>query len=170
MFSPVQPITGAHDVTQFNCGNGALNEFLAKYALMNAGAGIARTFVVTLVGQSAVIGYFSLAAGSVEPATAPERVSKGVPRHAIPVILLARLAVDLKYQNQQLGRGLLKQALLKSVEASKIIGARAILVHVKDQRAAGFYAKFGFVPSPTNSFHMLLMFKDIARIIGVHPS
>ena len=165
MFSPVQPLTSAHDVIQFNCGNGALNEFLTKYALLNAGAGIARTFVTTLEGRSTVVGYFSLAAGSVEPAKVPERVSKGIPRHSIPVILLARLAVDLKYQGQQLGRGLLKQALLKSIEASKIIGARAILVHAKHQRAADFYAKFGFVPSPTNAFHMLLICKDIAKIL-----
>lgn len=165
MFSAPVPITSAHDVAQFDCGHDALNEFLIKYALLNTSAGIARTFVTTLENQPAVVGYFSLAAGSIEPAHAPERIVKGVPRHPIPVILLARLAVDIKYQRKQLGKGLLKQALLKSVEASRIIGARAILVHAKDQKAADFYAKFGFLPSPSNPFHMLLIFKDIAKVL-----
>jgi GNAT superfamily N-acetyltransferase len=166
MFSAPAPITSEHDVAQFDCGSEALNEFLARYALLNASAGIARTFVTTLEGQAIVVGYFSLAAGSVEPAQAPPRIAKGVPRHPIPVILLARLAVDRKYQGQKLGQGLLKQALLKSVEASRIIGARAILVHAKDQKAADFYARFGFVPSPSNPFHMLLIFKDVTRILN----
>src|SRR5438445_13261060 len=110
MFSIPAPITSGHDVTQFDCGNEALNEFLRKYALLNTSAGIARTFVTTLEGQPAVTGYFSLAAGSIEPAHAPERIAKGVPRNAIPVILLARLAVDLKYHGHQLGEGLIKPA------------------------------------------------------------
>jgi GNAT superfamily N-acetyltransferase len=166
IFSTPVPITSAHDLAQFDCGNEALNEFLRKYALQNSSAGIARTFVTTIEHEATVAGYFSLAAGSVEPAQVPDRIAKGVPRHPIPVILLARVAVDLKYQGQQLGKGLLKQALLKSVEASRIIGARAILVHAKHQKSADFYAKFGFVPSPSNPFHLLLILKDVAKILG----
>ena len=91
---------------------------------------------------------------------------KGTPKHAIPVVLLARLAVDLSYQGQKVGEGLLKEALLKILAASSIIGVRAVLVHAKDQKAAAFYAKYGFVSSPLDSFHMMLILKDIAKVVG----
>ena len=165
MFSPPALITSAHVVRTFDCGNTALNEFLIKYALTNASAGIARTYVTTPVNQPAVVGYFSIAAGSVERATVPERVAKGTPQHPIPVALLARLAVDLKFQGQKIGPGLLKQALLKILEASRVIGIRAVLVHAKNQRAADFYAKYGFAPSPINSFHMMLLMKDVIKSV-----
>ncbi len=166
MFSNPTTITSAHDVRHFDCGNAALNEFLIKYAQANTSAGLARTFVSTLLGQYVVVGYYSIAAGSVERETAPERVAKGTPRHPIPVALLARLAVDLKYQGQKLGEGLLKHALLKSVEASRAIGVRAVLVYAKHQKAIDFYAKYGFVPSPSNPFHMMLIMKDLTKIIA----
>ena len=166
MFSKPAIITSAHDVRHFDCGNTALNEFLVKYAVANTSAGLSRTFVTTLVDQPAVVGYCSIAAGSVEREDAPDRVAKGTPRHPIPVVLLARLAVDLKYQGQKLGDGLLKHALLKVVEASHNIGIRAALVHAKHKKAVDFYAKYGFIPSPSNPFHMMLILKDIAKIIA----
>jgi len=166
MFSKPAPITSTHDVKDFDCGNTALNEFFVKYAVANAAAGLARTFVATIKERPTVIGYFSIAAGSVERETVPERVAKGTPKHAIPVVLLARLAVDLNYQGQKVGEGLLKEALLKILAASSIIGVRAVLVHAKDQKAAAFYAKYGFVSSPLDSFHMMLILKDIAKIVG----
>jgi predicted N-acetyltransferase YhbS len=166
MFSKPAPITAAHEVKGFDCGNTALNEFLHKYALASAAAGLARTFVATIKDQPTVIGYFSIAAGAVEREAATERVAKGTPKHAIPVVLLARLAVDLRYKGQRVGEGLLKEALLKILEASSIIGVRCVLVHAKDQKAASFYAKYGFVPSPSNSFHMILILKDIAKIVS----
>jgi GNAT superfamily N-acetyltransferase len=165
MFSHPTLITSAHEVRSFDCGNTALNEFLIKHALVNTSAGIARTFVTTLTNQPAVVGYFSIAAGSVEKETVPERVAKGTPQHPIPIALLARLAVDLKFQGQKLGQGLLKHALLKILEASSTIGIRAVLVHAKDRRAADFYAKYGFVPSPVNSLHLMLMLKDVLKTI-----
>jgi GNAT superfamily N-acetyltransferase len=165
MFSAPALITGAHDVQNFDCGNTALNDFLVKYALSNTSAGLARTFVATLINQATVVGYFSIAAGSIERDQAPDRVAKGTPRHPIPVALLARLAVDLKYQGRGVGEGLLKHALLKILDASHNIGLRAVLVHAKNQRAADFYRRYGFVPSPTNPFHMLLMLKDVIRTI-----
>ena len=165
MFSPPALITSSHDVRNFDCGNTALNEFLIKYALSNTSAGIARTYVTTPVDQPTVAGYFSIAAGSVERATVPERVAKGTPQHPIPVALLARLAVDLKFQGQKIGPGLLKHALLKILEASRVIGIRAVLVHAKNQRGADFYAKYGFIPSPIDSFHMMLMMKDVIKSV-----
>ncbi len=166
MYSKPVPISSAHEVRDFDCGNAALNEYLVKFAITNASAGMARTFVTTHEDQPAVVGYFSITAGSIESEAATERVAKGIPKHAIPVALLARLAVDLKHQGRGLGKGLLQQALLKILAASSTIGIRAVLVHAKDQQAADFYAKYGFVPSPTNKFHLLLILKDIAKIAG----
>lgn len=166
MFSSPALITGAHNVQKFDCGNTALNDFLVKFALTNTNAGLARTFVTTLEQQSEVIGCFSLSAGSIERDHVPARVAKGTPCHPIPIALLARLAVDLKFQEQGLGHGLLKHALLKILEASRTIGIRAVLVHANNQQAVDFYAKYGFAPSPTNSFHMMLMLKDINKTIA----
>jgi GNAT superfamily N-acetyltransferase len=165
MFSPPALITSAHEIRNFDCGNTALNEYLIKYALANTSAGIARTFVTTPIDQPVVVGYFSIAAGSVERAGVPERVAKGTPQHPIPVAWLARLAVDLKFQGQKIGPGMLKHALLKILEASRAIGIRAVLVHAKNQRAADFYARYGFVPSPVNSFHMMLLMKDVIKTL-----
>jgi len=165
MFSQPVIISQAHDVKAFNCGRVALNEFLIKYALGNTTAGLARTFVTTLVDQPAVIGYFSIAAGSVERDAAPERIAKGTPQHPIPIALLARLAVDVAYQGQGIGDGLLKHALLKILEASRIIGIRAVVVHAKDQEAVNFYTQYGFIPSPLDAFHMMLILKDVSKIV-----
>ena len=165
MFSPPALITGSHDVRGFDCGNAALNEFVIKYALANTSAGMARTYVTVPIERPVVVGYFSIAAGSVERARVPERVAKGTPQHSIPVALLARLAVDLRFQGQGIGPGMLKHALLKILEASRVIAIRAVLVHAKNQRAAGFYAKYGFVPSPVNSFHMMLLMKDVIKTV-----
>ena|SRR5579864_7079355 len=165
MFSPPALINSAHEVRNFDCGHTALNDFLIKYALANTSAGIARTYVTTPTSESVVVGYFSIAAGSVERAMVPERVAKGTPQHPIPVALLARLAVDLRFQGQKIGPGLLKHALLKILDASRVIGIRAVVVHAKDQRAAGFYAKYGFVPAPANSFHMMLLMKDVIKTV-----
>lgn len=166
MFTPPALISAAHDVRNFDCGQVALNEFLIKYALANTSAGITRTYVTTPVGQATVVGYFSVAAGSVQREAVPERIAKGTPRHPIPIALLARLAVDRNYQGRKLGQGLLKHALLKILEAGRVIGIRAVLVQAKDERAAAFYARFGFMPSPASEFHLMLLLKDIARNIG----
>ncbi len=85
-------ITAEHQVEAFDCGNESLNQYLKRFALANSAAGISRTYVTTLSGAE-VVGYYSLSAGSVEKSSVPERVGKGIPRHPVPVVLLARLAV-----------------------------------------------------------------------------
>ena len=105
--SPV-PLDGTHDRTVFDCGIGPLNDYLHKYALQNQQNQSARTYVATRGVR--VVGYYTLAAGSVSRAEAPDRVSKGLANHPVPVILLARLAVDRSEQGQGLGKGLLKDA------------------------------------------------------------
>jgi GNAT superfamily N-acetyltransferase len=154
-----EPLTAAHEVKEFDCGKRELTEWLRRYALQNHLAGAARVYVVHRAGR--VVGYFALAAGSVEPDEAPERVRKGLARHTIPVILLARLAVDSSEQHQGLGAALLKDALGRSAAAADTIGARAVLVHAKDDEAKAFYRHFDFEPSPTDPLHLFLLMKDL---------
>jgi len=160
-------MTVEHQVQEFDCGTESLNLYLKRFALSNTAAGIARTYVATFSGELSVVGYYSLAAGSVEKANVPERVGKGVPNHPGPVVLLARLAVDHHLQGQGVGKGLLRDALLRSLTAAAVVGIRAILVHAKDDQAARFYSKFGFAASPTEPLHLMLLMKDLRLTVEV---
>ena len=156
--SPV-PLAASHVLAAFDCGVSALNDYLKKYALTNHQNQSARTYVACR--GDTVVGYYTLAAGSMRPEEAPPRIAKGLARHPIPIILLARLAVDRQEQGQGLGAGLLKDALLRAAQAAEIIGCRAVLVHAKDEAAKQFYQRFGFEPSPFDELHLYLLMKDI---------
>lgn len=164
-FSPPALIAVSHDVEGFDCGKESLNQYLKRFALTNTASGIARTYVTTVSGEVAVIGYYSLAAGSVEKAHVPARVAQGLPNHPVPVVLLARLAVDQRFHGQGVGKALLRDALLRCLAAAEVVGIRAILVHAKDDQAASFYAKYGFAPSPTDALHLVLLMKDLRRTL-----
>jgi GNAT superfamily N-acetyltransferase len=164
-FRPPELLTVQHDIQAFNCGSTQLNNYLQRFALSNNAAGSARTYVCCSEGSVAVIGYYSLCAGSIEKASSPERVGKGMPNHPIPVVLLARLAVDQRQQGKGIGQGLLKDALIRCLNAADAIGIRAVLVHAKDSQAAAFYSRFGFVPSPTDPLHLMLLLKDIQHAL-----
>jgi predicted N-acetyltransferase YhbS len=115
----------------------------------------------------AVIGYYSLAAGSVLYESAPVRVSKGLARHDIPVILMARFAVDISQQGKGLGRTLFFDALSRALAASESIGARAFFVSAKDPEARNFYEKFSMMPAPDNPLRLFLLFKDVRAALGI---
>lgn len=108
-----------------------------------------------------MVGYYSLTAGGVRPEETPARVSKGMARHPIGVVLLARLAVDKREQGKGLGSALLKDALLRSAGAADLIGARAVMVHAIDERARSFYERYGFEASPLDKFQLMLLMKDL---------
>lgn len=160
-----EPIGAHHQVGAFDCGAPALNEFLARYALTNHQAGSAKTFVAT-ADRHAVIGYYSLAASQVLYADAPTRLQKGVARNPIPVVLLARLAVDQAWQGMGLGPGLLKDAILRVLSAAEGIGVRALLVHAKDDKAKAFYLHYNFEPLPGYPLHLVLLLKDARKAVG----
>lgn len=164
-FLPPALITAEHQVESFDCGTESLNQYLRRFALTNTAAGTARTYVTASGDEPVVAGYYSLAAGSVEKGAVPDRVAKGVPNHPIPVILLARLAVDRRFQGKGLGKGLLRDALVRALAAAEVIGVRAILVHAKDPKAGRFYTQFGFTPSPTDPLHLMLLIKDLRRTL-----
>lgn len=160
----IEKLRREHVLDAFDCGKEELNNFLKRQAWNNQQAHSAQTYV--LAKDLAVLGYYSLAAGSVTHEEATERVRKGLARHPIPVILLARLAVDVSMQGKGIGPALLKDALLRAASAADTIGARALLVHAKDDNAKRFYEHFNFEPSPSDPYHLLLIIKDLLRMIG----
>lgn len=162
--SSVEPLEASHDTSAFDCGKPELTQWLRRYALVTHRAAGARVYVVHRSGR--VVGYYALATGSVEREETPGRVRKGLARHPVPVILLARLAVDQQEQGQGLGSGLLEDALTRASQASDEIGARAVLVHAKDEEARAFYERFDFEASPTDPSHLFLLMKDLKRGLG----
>jgi len=161
-FGTIEKLRRDHALDGFDCGKEELNRFLKKHALTNQASDGAQTYV--LADGLTVRGYYSLAAGTVSHEGATERTKKGLARHAIPVVLLARLAVDTSMQGKKIGPALLKDALRRAVHAADTIGARAVLVHAKDDNAKGFYEHFNFEPSPSDPYHLMLIMKDLRRI------
>jgi GNAT superfamily N-acetyltransferase len=162
--SSVEAITESHDVGRFDCGaHESLNDWLKRFALTNQKNESARTYVVQR--NRAVVGYYSISTGSVLPEEAPARIAKGLARHPIPVILLARLAVDKSERGTGLGKALLKDALSRIAHAADIVGARAVLVHAIDEQARKFYEYFDFEPSPTHELHLMLLMKDLRKAL-----
>lgn len=161
--SPV-PISKDHDTGSFDCGVPPLNEYLRKYALLNHHSRAARTYVA--LREDRIAGYYTLANGSVSRDEVPPRVAKGLGRYPVPITILARLAVDLSERGRGLGRGLLKDALLRAWQASELVGSRAVVTHAKDQAAKEFYERIDFDPSPVNEMHLDLLMKDIRHVFA----
>jgi GNAT superfamily N-acetyltransferase len=145
-FTSVAPLGGGHDRTAFDCGVPALNLYLRNYALQNQKKGMVRNYVTTSVASEVVVAYYSLVYAALEQKRLPAKLVKGVGKYDIPVMLLARLAVDHREQGKGLGKALLKDAILRTLGAAEIAGLKLLLVHAKDQAAADFYRKHGFEP------------------------
>lgn len=165
LISAPEKLGPAHDTDGFDSGVAALDLWFRRHALASQRADTARTFVVCQ-GKT-VVGFHSLAVGAIDQASAPARVTQGIGRHPIPVMLLARLAVDRRHAGQGIGRGLLKDAILRTTQAAELAGIRAILVHAKDAAARSFYEKYGFEPSPLDPLQLLLLMKDARKASGL---
>ena len=162
-YEPVRKLAATDATQSFDCGDIELNRFLRRFALVSQQSDSAQTYVCCRDGE--VVGYYSLAVGSVEPAGAAPRVAKGLPRHPVPVMILARLAVDRQHQRVGLGKSLLRDALLRSAQAADIAGIRALLVHAKDDAARNWYLNWEFEPSTTDPLHLFLLMKDIKALV-----
>ncbi len=161
--SPPSLIEDSQILDNFDCGHSTLNTWLRRYAMQNQRANSSRTFVVC--NKNRVVGYYSLAVGSIEHDLASKRTKKGLARHPIPVMILARLAVDLEYQEKNIGSSLLKDALIRTLQASEHAGIRAIFVHAKDEKAQNFYKHFDFETSPVDNLKLMLLIKDIRKTV-----
>jgi GNAT superfamily N-acetyltransferase len=153
-----------HDTETFDCGKPELNNFLRRFAFSNQRANLAQTYV--LCRDKTVIAYYSLAVGQANHQDAPQRITQGLGRYPVPLMVLARLAVTQSEQGRGWGSSLLKDALRRTAQAADIAGIRALFVHAKDDEARAFYEHFNFRPSPTDPYHLFLLMKDIARFVG----
>jgi len=153
-----------HPVEDFDCGREQLNRYLTRYAWQNQQAGAALTYVG--LDGDIVVGYHTLTVGQVSHEEAPRRLGKGLARHPVPIMLLARMAVDRRWQGQGVGKALLRDALERTLQAADIAGIRAFAVHAKDDQARVFYEYFDFVPSPTDPLHLFLLLKDVRQVMS----
>jgi GNAT superfamily N-acetyltransferase len=160
VISQVEKLTSNHQVKTFKSTNNSLNVFLRRHAFKNQEADSSQTYVVHR--NSCVAGYYTLTAGSVDQISCSPSVASGMPAdYPIPVIVLARLAVDRTEQRRGLGRALLKDAFGRIASAAEIVGVRAVLVHAIDETARSFYQKFGFEEFPAGNLQLMLLLKDI---------
>lgn len=159
----VEKLRRDHPVEGFDCGREELNRYLQRYAWQNQQAGAAQTYVG--VAGEAIIGYHTLAVGQVTLEDSPERLKKGLAKHPVPIMLLARLAIDHRWQGQGVGKALLRDAMQRTLQAADIAGIRAFAVHAKDEEARRFYEHFDFIPSPTDPMHLFVLLKDVRRIL-----
>lgn len=164
-FQKPVPLEAWHRAGDFRSGALSLDEWLRKHALQSHRSGGSRVFVTTETDPD-VAGYYALAAGAVMPRKAPARLVRGLAANQpVPVVLLGRLAVDVRHQGQHLGRSLLMDAMTRVLQAGELIGIRALLVHAIDQHARQWYAQFGFERSPTHPLHLILLMKDLRATV-----
>jgi len=154
-----EPLSAAHDVSQFSCGKPALDHWLKTRALSNQEKGF--TAVIVVHQDSRVIGYYGLAPTAVVPAVLPRSIRTGQPPDPVPCLLLGQLATDLTWKGRGIGTGLLKHALERCVAAARLIGGRALVVNAVDPEAAEFWRRRGFLPSKEDP---LVRFRSLADI------
>ena len=165
MLPQIVPLSQHHVKSSFDCGMPLLNTFLHKYATQNAKNDASKTYVYISQSSNEVAGYYTLSYGSTNPSSAPMRVRKNMPHYPIPVLMIGRLAVDKKYQGLGLGAALLKDALLKAIEASHIAGLKAVVVSAKNDIAVEFYKKFDFEESMLDKYSLMLPISVIEKIM-----
>ena len=163
MIRSIEKLRRDHPTETFDCGREALNRYLLRYAWQNQQASASQSYVGLV--DTTIVGYYTLTVGQVAFEEAPERIVKGLARHPVPIMLLARLAVDLRWQGQGVGRALLRDAILRTLQAADIAGIRSFAVHAKDEDAKRFYQHFDFIPSPVDPLHLFVLLNDLRRII-----
>jgi GNAT superfamily N-acetyltransferase len=159
-----EKLNSSHQIDNFDSGDGQLNDWLKKRALKNELEGASRTYVVC--AGNVVIAYYCLANGAVAQTIATGRVRRNMP-DPIPVMVIGRLAVDRNWQGQGIGRGLLRDAILRTLNAAEIAGIRAIIVHAISKSAKKFYEDCGFTASPIDSMILMITIKDAHASLGL---
>lgn len=159
-----EPLGPQHRFDEFDCGKPTLNDWLMRHARQAHGSGSAKTFVVS--EGLRVVGYFSLTVGQVDSLDAPDRIRKGMGQYPIPVVILARLAVNRQDQGRGIGVGMLQDAIRRTLLIAEQAGIRAMLTHPIDEEATRFYTRFGFITSPLREQQLLLLLKDARRWVS----
>ena len=161
---PPEPISAAHDLSRFESGEPSLDDWLRRRALRNEVGGGSRTYVVSTASGKRVVGYYCLAVGAVAHAGAPGRVRRNMPE-PIPAMVIGRLAVDRSVQGRGLGRAMLRDAILRTIQAASIAGIRAILVHAISEQARQFYERAGLHASPLDPMTLMVTVADAERAL-----
>lgn len=161
----IEPFDKSHDRSAFTCGKPALDDFLRTRVSQYEKRRLGKTFVAVSEGEKRVRGYYTLAAGAVAFEHLPTVASTKLPKHPIPVILLARLAVDQSAQGKGLGEKMLLDALQRSLDLSDNLGAHAVEVDALDDSAITFYGKYGFSPLLDNPRHLYLPLATIGKVL-----
>lgn len=161
--TPPTPLDDTHELSLFDCGEPSLDDWLRRRARGNQLAGASRTFVVTR--GDVVVGYYCLAAGAVASAIAPGRVRRNMP-DPVPMAVLGRLAVDRTVQGRGIGRGLLQDAVRRTLQASQVLAVRGLLVQALNDDARRFYLGHGFVASPAEPMLLMAPIADLTAAIG----
>lgn len=154
LISPPQPLGEDHRLNDFRCASPDLAKWLVDKARKNHREGASRCFVVC-DGERNVVGYYALAAGAVSHALVAGRMKRNMP-DPIPVAVLGRLAVHADWTGQGIGRGLLKDAVLRITQTSEQLGIRALLCHAIDAQAKEFYLRHGFAESPIDPLTLMM--------------
>jgi GNAT superfamily N-acetyltransferase len=157
----IERLDRGHVRAGFDCGKPSLNDFL--HALVNQydKRNLGRTYVALFEGDQRVLGYYTLASGAIDAGSLPAKQAKKLPRHDVPVILLARLAVDRSVHGSGLGGWLLRDALTRSLAVSEQLGIHAVVVDALDVEAKAFYERFGFLPLTDNPMQLFLPLSTI---------
>lgn len=158
-----EKLSAVHDLSQFHCGEPELDDWLRRRSLQNEESGASRTYVVC-AGQQ-VVGYYALAAGAAAHANTSGRVRRNMP-NPVPVMVIGRLAIDARFQGRGIGSALLRDAVLRTVQAAEIAGIRAILVHAISETAKKFYERSGFIPSPVDPMTLMITVAEAARALA----
>jgi predicted N-acetyltransferase YhbS len=162
-YSAPRPISADDRLDDFDCGKTALNDFLRRRALKNEGRA-SRTFVVCSTSGE-VVAYYTVSAGAVELHEAPPKLRRNMPS-PLPVMVLGRLATDVRHGGRGIGKAMLREALSRVLEASRSVGVRAVLVHAIDDEAIAFYAQFGFQAFPADSRTLFLPVETIETALA----
>lgn len=152
----IEPLTRGHDRASFDCGEPALNEFIKRHARQNQDRRIGRTCVAAEADGVRVFGFCTIASASIRPHDLPDPERRRLPRHRVPMVHLARLAVDSSATGQGLGESLLYHALELATRAADMIGVFGVEVYAEHETAAAFYRRFGFVPLTDDRLHLYL--------------
>ena len=161
--APPERLNADHNLTQFSCGEPSLDHWLKNRALHNENSGASRTYVVC--ANDCVAGYYALAAGAVAHTEATTRVRRNMP-DPVPVFLIGRLAIDSRYQGRGIGADLLRDAVLRTLQAAEIAGIRALLVNAISADAKRFYEKYGFISSPAHPQILMITVTEAARVLA----
>jgi GNAT superfamily N-acetyltransferase len=156
--TPPETLSSHHSCSDFFCGIASLDDWLKRRAYTNQISGATRTFVICV--DNRVVGYYALASGVISVQSALGKFRRNMP-DPIPVVILARLAIDSSYQSQGLGRALFRDAALRVVQAADTIGIRGIIVHAISEEAKDFYLALGFILSPLEPMTLMITLNDL---------